>query len=941
MDSNNENKKEEKQQVDSENNKIEEIKDNESKNKDNDESTKIYEIEATKNEDNSEETTNNEEKEKKEKRMAEKKKAKKKKKTKKKHRKLRIFFRIIFTMLLILIVAAVAAVVAIFKTDKWAITEEQLLSDYGATVYDGSGNELVTLTGNEINKKIELSEMGKLPDAFVSIEDERYYEHGGIDIKRTAHAILDYIIHRGNSNFGGSTITQQLVKITMKDSEQSGIAGIQRKIREWSRANQVEKMLSKDQILQRYLNRIYLGSSDGLEVRGVESASNYYFNKSAKDLSIAETCFIAGINHSPNSYNPFASTEDISEKIKTRTLNTIGKMHDLGKISDEEYNQAVEETKGGLKFEKGNVSNGNNNLSYHTAAAINQIANELSDKNDVSYDEARELLINSGYSIYTTVDTRIQDEMEKVFEDNKYIYKGTSAKAGVDNSGQSAMVVIDPKTGYVVGETGGLGTNQNTLGLNRAVSKRQGGSAFKPLVTVAPGLENKVITAATLFYDVQTSFGSYKVSNDGNSYHEVENMRSILTHSCNVPEIKLLSIMGTNKSVQFLSKIGIDASENDAGLSMALGTVDVSPLQMAAGYAMILNGGTYITPTFYTKVVDKDGNIIIECKQEKTKVMSEQNAYIEIDLLKGPVKSGTASTYNGFLGSMDVAGKTGTTETAGDRWFCGFTPYYAAACWYGNDNNNGEFHNSACGGSNPAARLWFNAMKGIDKTLDTKSFEKPDGIVQAKICKQTGKKATDKCTDTYTEIFAKGTVPGECDGHVTVKICKETGKVATEFCPETEEKSYAVSIDTEKNATWTPALKKSAAPTDTCDVHTEAPKITVPNVVGKTEAQATDILKKAGFKVKVLKDNDKKNAKGEVLSQSATEAPKDSEIEITVNQYDGVKNENSNESKNDNKNETVNNTVTTNTTTEKPKENTTTKNNETTQVTNESEKKKE
>ena len=291
--------------------------------------------------------------------------------------------------------------------------------------------------------------MGKIPEAFISIEDERFYQHKGVDIKRTAHAILNYIIHKGDTSFGGSTITQQLVKISMNDKDKSW----ERKIREWSRAVQVEKMLTKDQILQRYLNRIYLGSANGLEIRGVEAASNYYFNKSAKDLSIAEAAFIAGINHSPNNYNVFTSETDISEKVKTRTLN------------------------------------------------VNQISNELADKKDISYDEAREIVVNSGYKIYTTVNTDIQKKMEEVFANKKYIYKGSNAKKGVDNSGQSGMVVIDPKTGYVVGEVGGLGDDNNTLGLNRGLTKRQGGSAFKPLVTIAPGLENKVITASTLFYD--------------------------------------------------------------------------------------------------------------------------------------------------------------------------------------------------------------------------------------------------------------------------------------------------------------------------------------------------------------------------------------------------------------------------------------------------------
>lgn len=827
------------------------------------------------------------------------KKKSKKNKKQKKFRKLRIFIRIILILMLLGIIAACAMVYAIFKTDKWTITKEELLSEAGAKVYDSEGKEIAALTGDEINKKVDLSEMGKIPDAFIAIEDERFYSHGGVDVKRTAHAIVEFILHRGNSSFGGSTITQQLVKITMSDNDKTW----ERKIREWSRARQVEEMLTKDQILQRYLNRIYLGSASGLEVKGVEAASNYFFNKTANELSIAECAFIAGINHSPNTYNAIKLGDEIKDKVKTRTLTVVEKMYQLGKINDQEYNDAKAEINEGLKFEQGSLSNGKSDLSFHTAAAINQIANELAAKDDISYDEAREKAINSGYKIYTTVDSEIQEKMEEVFEDEKYIYTGSNAKhRDEDHSGQSAMVVIDPETGYVVGEVGGLGEDLNTLGINRGLSQRQGGSAFKPLVTIAPALENKVITASTLFYDTKTSFGNYKVSNDSNAYFGIADMRTILTHSCNVPEVKMLSIMGTEKSAEFLGDIGISVEPDQVGLSMALGTPDVSPLQMAAGYAMLANEGTYISPTFYTKVTDKDDKLVLEPEQEKKKVMSEANAYIETSLLEGPIKSGgTASQFNGFLGSMDVSGKTGTTETAGDRWFCGYTPYYAGACWYGNDENNGEFHNNVCGGRNPAATVWFNTMKKILEDKEVKKFEKPDDIVQVSVCKATGKKATGGCGSTYTEIFAKDCLPQECDGHSSVDICTESGKRATEFCPETETKSYGYVIDTEKNANWSPRMEHASAPDETCDIHTEPKKESVPNVVGETQSSATKRLKDAGFDVRVEKDNDKNKKKGVVLRQSATEAKAGTTITITVNEYDGGK---SDEKENKVKNET-------------------------------------
>ncbi len=820
--------------------------------------------------------------------------SKKKKKKKKKHPKLRLFLKICFILFVILIVAGIAGVVAIFKTDKWALTEEQLLTDSGgALIYDGNGELINTLTGDEIHKKLTLEEMGKLPDAFVAIEDERYYEHNGIDIKRTLHAIANYVFSGGKGSFGGSTITQQLIKITMKDDERSGLAGIERKIREWSRAVQVEKMLDKKQILERYLNRIYLGSSSGLEIRGVEAASIYYFNRYAKDISIAQTAFIAGINNSPNSYNPFSETDN-SEKIKTRTLNVLAKMKELGKISEEEYNQAVEETNNGLAFEKGSQSNGNGGLSFHTAAAINQIAQELSNEMDISYSEAREMAINSGYSIYTTVDPSIQSKMEEEFALSKYIIQGTSDDGrGKHEPGQSAMVIINPSNGYVVGEVGALGQNQDTLGLNRGLSERQPGSSFKPLVTIAPGLENKVINASTLFNDTPTSFGTYKPRNDSNSYGGIVSIRDAIKHSYNVTEVKLLSLLGLSKSQDFLSKIGIDVDSSDLGLSMALGAPSVTPVQMAAGFAMIANKGVYITPTFYTKVVDKSGATIIEAKQEKTRVMTEENAYIESTILQGPVTSGgTAGGYAGVLGAMDVGGKTGTSDSAVDRWFCGFTPYYAAACWYGADDGydyDGKGHRmSYWGSTNPAAAIWFPVMKKVHTGLEAKKFEKPAGIVTLTICKTTGKKAKENCRDTYQEIFAEDNQPADCDGHQTLNICKETGKIATEFCTDTESRNFGVVIDTEKNGSWSPRQSAQEAPTETCNVHTEAQKVKVPNVVGKTEAEAKRELENAGFIVKVLKDNDRNKKKGVVLKQSTSaEAPKGSTITITVNQYEG------------------------------------------------------
>ena len=847
----------------------------------------------------------------------EKQKKKEEKKKKRKHPKLWLAFKILLIIIFLLIIVGIAAFSAIFFSDKWSITKEQLLSDKGLTIVDLAGNEITTLTGDEISKKVTLSEMGKLPDAFIAIEDKRFYEHGGVDIIRTANAILNYgisVLTGRDATFGGSTITQQLVKITMNDDARGGLAGIERKIREWSRAIQVENMLTKEEILERYLNRIYLGQSGSLEVRGVESASNYYFSKTASELDIAEAAFLAGINHSPNSYDPFNEAVDNTESIKSRTKTVLYQMYDQGKISEEEYNNAVQEVDNGLAFAKGSASNGNNTLSYHAAAAINQVASEMSEKEDISYSEAREMLINSGYTLYTTVNVDIQGPAEEAYKSGKY------DRDDGDYQVQSAIVIIEPSTGYVVAGVGGLGEGLDTLGINRMTTERSAGSAFKPLVNIAPSLENGTIVASTLFDDSPTTFGGgYAPKDDSNKSEGIMTIREAITKSKNIPEVKLLQLQGIDSAVEFLGKIGIEVDDVYKDLSLALGTQTVTPLEMAAGYAMIANGGVYISPTFYTKVVDQNGNTVIEANQEKTRVMSEGNAYILTSILTGPVKGsgGTATAYRNTLGNMAVAGKTSTSSSANDRWFCGFTPYYATACWYGYDNNE-----RSVGGSNMAARIWFDVMKVVHQNLEVKDFTEPDNIVSAKICLDSGKKATDKCKNTYTEIFVKGTVPEDCNGHTTVTICKETNKVATEFCPDTEERVYTEEIDTEKAGNWTTKSLKNTTepPTDVCDVHTTAQEIDVPNVVGKTQADAKETLEEAGFVVKILQNEDSTKRKGIVLKQSATKAAKGATITITVNSYDGGGSTNTTTNTITN---SISNTVSNNTTDNNTAENTT------------------
>ena len=803
----------------------------------------------------------------------------KKQKKEKKHPKLRLFIKIFIILIILLCLAGAGVFAAVFFGDTWNISEDDLvIKMQNSYTYDNEGKVLHELAGEENRQIISLSEMGEyIPKAFVAIEDERFYKHSGIDLYRTAGAIVTYILNGGNSSFGGSTITQQLVKNLMDDDEDS----IERKIREWSRAYKVEQMLSKSQILELYLNEIFMGGT----VYGVESAANYYFDKSADELSLAESAFLAGINHSPNYYNPF-NGDDNEEDIKSRTKTVLGQMlivtDENGQtfINQEQYDEAIAEVDKGLAFKEGKFS-AKSDLSFLEVDAIDQVIEDMMEEYGIDYDAAYARVYNNGYKIYTTQDNDIQDRMEEEYLDDYYIHKSYKNE---DEHTQSAMVIIDHTNGQVVASVGGLGDDSPTYGTNRASDlNKQPGSSIKPLAAIAPGLEDNIITAATVYDDSPTTFGGESYNNS-TGYPGLTTVRDAIKRSSNIVNMKILSNVGTDRAIEFLNEVGLTNfnKDQDSMLTLVLGgsTNGTSPLQMAAAYSMIARGGEYIEPTFYTKVEDADGNIILEAEQETRRVMSEGNAYILSSILTSPVTGGTATQC--AISGMDVAAKTGTTTKYNDYWLCGFTPYYAAATWYGFD-----YKESVGDYGNQARTIWAEVMSDIHEDLEGKRFERPDNIVTAKICLDSGKRATDECTRTYTEVFVSGTVPDECDGHKTVEICKETGKLATEFCPETEEKTYLSTPDKEINPSWkTNAGDKYEEITETCDRHTEKTMtMEVKSVVGKTLTEAKKDL--SGFNIQITYTSDSTQENGIVLEQSVkagTKLKKGETITLTVNE---------------------------------------------------------
>jgi len=752
------------------------------------------------------------------------KKGKKNEKFSSKHPKLIIAIKIFIILFLLLCVIGAGIIAGVFFGlfgDEFEITKEELkIGAANSIVVDKNGAVIANLSGDEKRKVITLEDMAEyLPKAYVAIEDERFYKHSGVDFKRTAGAIVKKIF--GNGSYGGSTITQQLVKNITKEDETKGLAGIMRKVKEWAKAYQVERMISKDQILELYLNILYIGKEGNLH--GVELGAEYYFNKSAKDLDLAECAYLAGINSSPNYYNPYDlysendTEEKRNERIKNKTLTVLAKMKELGSIENQaDYDAAVAKVEAGLTFSKGTVSTASN-YSYHTDAAIEQIITQVMEEKDISREFAKNYVYSSGLTIYSTADATIQNRIEEETAKDKYQFKGKdidkkTGKVKNDHT-QAAFVLIDQTTGYVLGISGGLG-EKTGANLNRATqAKRQPGSSIKPIADIAPALQEKIITAATVYDDVYTDFNGYTPKNDGKKYRGLIGIRDIIAYSQNVPEVKIMKELTPGKSIDYLRNFGVtslykagesdDPNKNDESLPLAIGgiTDGISPLEMAAAYAAIANNGEYITPTFYTKVVDSNGNTVLTPKQEKRRVISEQNAYIVKSILQEPVKKGTA-TYCAISG-MDVAAKTGTTDNSNDRWLCGFTPYYTASCWFGYDLQEEVRYD----GRNPAGQIWDAIMTDVHKNLAKATFKRPDGIVEQTICSTTGCLAVTGCNSTRKEIFTSDNLPGKCEGHGSQTICSQSNKVATNYCSqycEVKTNNFGATIPKEQLKLWKP-----------------------------------------------------------------------------------------------------------------------------------------
>lgn len=691
----------------------------------------------------------------------------------------------IFTALFICIVIASGMTVGMYAAVSREIKDmniQSLALNYSSFIYyeDESGNpqELEQIQGEDNCIWIDSSQIPQvMKDAIVSIEDERFYKHHGVDIKRTAGATGKWLLAKlgvGTSNYGGSTITQQVIKNITKENENKP----SRKIKEMMRAIALEKELTKDEILTMYLNIVYFANN----CNGVEAAANTYFNKNAIDLTLAEAASIAGITQFPSEYDPFVHPENNIEK---RNL-VLSKMLELGYITDAEY---VEAAGSDLVVSNAHKESLGKITSYFVDQVVNDVINDLVEQKGYSSDFATQQVYNGGLKIYSTIDPEIQEIMEDVFTDtSNFPYTGKGA--------QSAMVVMDPYTGKVRGIIGGLGEKTDIRGWNRATqSKRQPGSSIKPLSVYAPAIDTGKITEVTTVTDEEITIGDdkWKPKNSYNDFLGDMTIKEAVARSANIPAVKVLDMVGISTSFGYLqNKFHLstleDGDKNYSSLALGGLTQGVTVEEMAAAYCTFVNSGKYIKPYTYTEVLDSSGQIILQNTSNATQAISAASAFITADLLSGVVNS---SVGTGKAAKLDCGistyGKTGTTDDDFDKWFIGFTPYYVGACWYGFDTPASL--SSAGVSGNPTVTAWKLVMEKIHSKLDKKELTKPSNVVEAQVCEYSGMLATSTCPTT-TGYFVEGTQP----------------------------KSYCDSSHASKKTEATPAVSPSPTPSATDDV---------------------------------------------------------------------------------------------------------------------------
>ncbi len=678
----------------------------------------------------------------------------------------------------------------------------------------------------------------RLIQATVAIEDKRFYEHQGVDWITTIKACARMFF--GDGSKGGSTITQQFIKNWTGENSVT----VQRKVLEIFRAIEFEKRYDKEVVLEWYLNTIYMGQRR----YGVKLAAEIYFGKELEQLTIAECASLISITNNPSLYNPYRTNLDKgdlngAERNRVRMLDTLSEMKSQGWITEEEYNEAVNQEivfKWGIDPEdriascvnegcdyRGTIStytkrDGNyicpkcgkasdistdasqEVYSYFVDTVLEDVAQAMAERDGVEWNDEtkksyKQILQSGGFHIYTTLDKEVQAAVDSIYTDLSAI---PYARGGQQL--QSAMVIIDNKTGDIVAMAGGVGAKDVHDGLNRAVdSKLQTGSSIKPLTVYAPGFEAGAITPATVIKDLPHDYnpGYGYPKNDNRKYSYARTVKSGIQSSVNAVAANTLELIGTSYSFKFAKESfgltsllktytassGMEMSDEAlAPLALGAQTRGLTVREMASAFAVFANKGVYREGRTFTKVYDSEGNLILDNTQDSRQILSQKAVDYTNYCLELAVNFGTGGEAR--ISGQNVYGKTGTTASQKDRWFCGFTGHYTAAVWCGYDQPEVIYANG-----NPSAQLFRKVLSKVHSGLNRVSLVNTNGMTGVKVCLDSGKIATEACESDirangeFTRVdsvlvYGEDVPKGTCDKHVVVEYCTEGGGVANEYC---------------------------------------------------------------------------------------------------------------------------------------------------------------
>ena len=695
--------------------------------------------------------------------------------------------------------------------------------DKTSFIYDSEGNLITDYKGTEDRIMVSIDEIPEmLQNAFIAVEDARFYEHNGVDVKRIVGALVANFT--SGSTQGGSTITQQLIKQTVLSSEQS----YKRKLQEAYLAMELETRYTKKQILESYLNTIFLGGS----YYGVRVAAYGYFGKELDQLTLRECAMLAGLTRSPNYYNPRSnfytrntegsSTPDITNN---RTDYVLRQMRENGLITAQQYNAALDRSTASV-LEKSPASTDMYAYPHYVEYAISDVVDTFLDLNGLEDTSANRYAMENklrtgGYSVYLCLDTEIQEIVEdtlanwsdypRLRDPSDKVYQSRNADGTYTEieQPQAAACVFDYRTGELKAIVGGRYKPTTRKTLNRASGMTMPvGSSIKPLTVYAPAIDLGA-SPASIAYNMPVPISGWKDSSGkdswpknygGGGYKGPQSFRSALRNSYNTAAAQILmTYVGVSRSVEYLHLMGIpDKNINADPFGLALGSSGITPVQMAVAFGTIANKGVYQQPLSFSRIVDSNGNVVVDMhqQQDRHQVFKPSTAYLVVDMLKEAVQSGTGTKAK--ISSQVVAGKTGTNSDSKGVFFAGMTGWYSASVWIGHDNYKAL--SSKATGGNAAAPLWQSFMEKIHKAKNLDSREIIDGtpsdynLVRVTTCGVSGQLATDACYNdvngykTITDYWSADSVPtAYCSMHKSVSICTESGLLATDYCP-----SYSV-----------------------------------------------------------------------------------------------------------------------------------------------------